>query len=353
MRARGAGMQPEPPYISAKIFDGFAPFLAERGVDLASLLDALDIDPQSFLNLNFDMHLSQVAALLELAAQEANDPCLGLHWAEAFTPGATGAFGYLLLNAGTLREAMQAVAHYLNLVVHPAKVSFEEEADQGALRWYLSSLTTTSTTQYVSFSVAATVLRLRAVAGPSWIPLAVELTPRELPCTETVRRIFGPNVYFSSRINAVCADRQSLDIKSATSDRRLFDLIGQLGEHLLDQRPSRADIVTQCQKSIVNRLRDGEATLEKAALDLDLPARALQSKLALEDTTFEALLQDTRKDLAIGYLRESDLTLTDIALLLGFSELSAFSRATQRWFGMSPRAYRQELRKIATKSLDA
>ena len=137
-------MQPEPPFISAKIFEGFEAFLADRGVDLSALLRPLNIDPQSFLDLNFDMHLSQVAALFELAAQETHDPCLGLHWAEAFTPGATGAFGYLLLNAGTLREAMQAVARYLNLVVHPAKVNFEEEDEQGVLRWYLSSLTTTS-----------------------------------------------------------------------------------------------------------------------------------------------------------------------------------------------------------------
>ncbi len=337
------------PLISAKIFDGFDAFLSERGVGLGPLLEASGIEPDLFADPTGHLSLTQATALFELSAQQTRDPCLGLHWAEGLMPGSTGVFGYAILNAATLREAMQAVARYLTLVVHPATVNFEEDAIRGILRWHLSSLTTNSTTQYVGFSVAATVLRLRAVAGPGWSPLAVELTHRELPCGETVRRIFGPNIEFNAPVNSVCADPESLDRKSITSDPRLFDLIEQLGQHQLDQRPA-TDVVAQCSREIVRNVRNSPVSLETIADNLGLTARALQSKLAQAGSTFDAVLQDTRKDLAIGYLRESDLTLTDVALLLGFSELSAFSRATHRWFGMPPSAYRQELRGIRPKA---
>jgi AraC-like DNA-binding protein len=337
-------MQPEWPIVSAKVFEGFEAFLKQLGVDLAPLLKPAGIDPVIFAGLNTDLPLQHVSALFELAAQAAGDPCLGLHWAEAFAPGSTGVFGYSILNAATLREAMQAAARYLGLVVHPARVSFVETAEGGALQWHLPSLTATSTTQYVAFSVAATALRLRAVAGPGWVPCAVELTHRELPCSDTLRRIFGSRIAFNAPINSIQADPTSLDLKTTHADRRLFNLIEQLGEHMLAQRATPHDIVALCQKAIVDGLNQSDVTLERAAESLQMAPRTLQSKLAQSGTTFDALLQETRKELAVGYLRESDLSLTDIAILLGFSELSAFSRATQRWFGVPPSTYRQQLR---------
>lgn len=343
-------MQPVPPVISAKVFAGFEAYLEARGAALAPLLPATGIHPSSLVECDADLPLTQVSSLFELAAQETQDPCLGLHWAEAYTPGATGAFGYLILNAATLRKAMQAIARYLCLIVHPSMVSYEEGPDHGVLRWHLTSLTSSSTTQYVGFSVAAAVLRLRFVAGQAWSPLRVELAHRELPCSATARRIFGANVRYNASENAVYADKASLDRKSSSSDKRLFEVIEKLGEHLLSQRSASSDFVNQCQKAIIASLNHGEATLETTAEYLGVTARSVQTKLSQFGTTFDALLQDTRKELAIGYLRESDLTLTDIAMLLGFSELSAFSRATQRWFGMPPRVYRQELRRMATGS---
>lgn len=344
-------MQTEMPVISARIFEGFEPFLAAKGVALVALLNAIGIDPSYRNDLSCEVPLKDVSAVFELAAQEAGDPCLGLHWAEALEPGVTGVFGYSILNAGSLREAMVAAARYLSLVVHPARIVYLEEAGEGVLSWQLSSLATTSTTQYVGFSVAATVLRLRIVAGPAWSPSLVELTHRELPCSETLRRIFGANVQFNAAGNAIHADAKSLELMAQHRDPRLFEMMELLGDRLLAERASPADIVSQVQKTMVDGLIHGEVTLESAAGTLGLAPRTLQSKLTSLGTTFDTLLQETRKNLAIGYLRESDLTMTDIAHMLGFSELSAFSRATQRWFGMPPSAYRQELRRIATPAM--
>jgi AraC-like DNA-binding protein len=343
-------MQPDLPVISARVFEGFEAFLAAKGVALVPLLNAVGLDPEHLNDPSCDLPLKEVSAVFELASQEARDPCLGLHWAEAYAPGATGVFGYSILNADSLREAMQAVARFLSLVVHPARISYSEGPDTGVLSWHLSSLTTTSTTQYVGFSVAATTLRLRCVAGQSWQPSTVELTHRELPCTETLKRIFGPHIQFNAPINAIHTDKKSLDLKAKNRDPRIFEMMQLLGNRLLAERAGPADIVAMCQKVIVDGLSHGEVTLEAASEALDMAPRTLQAKLANSDTTFDTLLQATRKDLATGYLRESDLTMTDIALLLGFSELSAFSRATHRWFGMPPSTYRQQLRGKSVKS---
>ena len=342
-------MQPEHPKVSIKIFEGFQQFMATKGCALAHLLDATGIPPATFENPNGTLPLNQVSALFERAALEARDPCLGLHWAEAYAPGGSGVLGYVVLNAGTLREAMQAVARYLSLVLDPVRLSFKEADGTGVLSWYLPALTETSTTQYIAFSTAVILLRLRAVTGPSWQPVQVELSHRELPCSATIERIFGPNVSFNASTNAIHADAESLDIKACNRDPRIFEMMELLGSRLLAERAVREDFVSQTQRAIVDQLSKGEVTLEGAAETLGLSPRTLQSKLTSSETSFDALLQETRKNLAIGYLRESDLSMTDIALMLGFSELSAFSRATQRWFGMPPSTYRQQLRGQGSK----
>jgi len=314
-------------------------------VALSALLEAADIDPALLADQDATLPLTKIAALFEFAAQTTQDPCFGLNWAEAYEPGATGAFGYLVLNARSLREAMKTVAHYLSLVIDPAHVTYIEDASQGSLSWHLPAVTTASNAQYIAFSAAATTLRLRGVAGSSWSPIAVELSLRELPCTETVRRIFGSNVHLSAPINAIHAGIESLSLKAAGSgDQRLFEIMEQLGQRLLAERAAPSDLVTDCQKAIINRLSQGDVTLDLIAGSLVLTPRTLQGRLAQANETFDGLLQETRKELATGYLRDTDLPMTDIAHLLGFSELSVFSRAVQRWFGVTPSAYRQLLR---------
>ena len=71
--------------------------------------------------------------------------------------------------------------------------------------------------------------------------------------------------------------------------------------------------------------------------------RTLHRRLAAEGTSFQRLLDDTRRELAQHYLGQRNLSLADIAYLLGFSDQSSFFRAARRWFGSSPRDYRIRL----------
>jgi AraC-like DNA-binding protein len=94
---------------------------------------------------------------------------------------------------------------------------------------------------------------------------------------------------------------------------------------------------------IIRRLPDGEPQRPKIASLLGLSERTLQRRLAAEGTAFERLLDDTRRELARHYLGQRNVSLTDIAYVLGFSDQSSFFRASRRWFGSSPRYYRGRL----------
>jgi len=99
--------------------------------------------------------------------------------------------------------------------------------------------------------------------------------------------------------------------------------------------------VETVERLIVERLAKGEASLETAATELGLSPRSLSRKLSELDTSFNGLVGSLRKDLALRYLQESSLSLTEIAFLLGYSEISTFTHAFKRWTGNTPTASRR------------
>lgn len=338
------------PTVQAFVFDRFDQFAHQKGLDFDDLLRAEGLVREQLAGTESVLPLNAVARILERAAEASGDPCLGLHWAEAYPASARSIIGYCLLNAKSVRDAVRAVARYVNLHLDPVDVRFEEAEGIGRLEWRFSAAFSAPRTQYASFAMTMLIIRLRHSAGPQWMPMGVELEHRELPCRDEVLRILGPNVKFNCIGNALQIRETILNRRSHDADVNLFNLIRQLAERLLAERPATSDIVHQTERAIVDCIESGNLTLEEISGAMGTPPRTLQNKLAAAGTNFETVLQETRQRLAECYLRDTDLPLTEIAILLGFSELSAFTRAAGRWFGAPPSVHRFQARQSASSS---
>ena len=97
----------------------------------------------------------------------------------------------------------------------------------------------------------------------------------------------------------------------------------------------------QVEQLIRDFLSTGNCTIAHIAKFLSVSVRTLQNRLDAEHTSFQLLLDKVRKEMAIGHLSRNDMQLTELAYLLGYSELSAFSRVFKRWYGVSPRTWRR------------
>ena len=332
------------PIVRASVLIGFDIFLQQRGIDAKTLYANAGLPTPELIDLETDLSGNAVAQLFDDASRAANDPCIGLAWAEAFPIGGTGLVGYLLLNSPTIGAAMGTVARYAVLFRQPMIVQFEENDDGGLLWWRWPEALTAPFTQYGAFSLALFILRLRMVTEPKWEPLSVELQGEPLTCKEKVRQMLGPNVQFGSDRNAVQVDTMTLNTPIPTADPLLRPILEKLGEQLIAEAPALDDIASVVRNAILDILPLRRASLEDVATHLGLSGRTLQTRLAQALTTFESVLSETLKSRAEHLLRTTDLSLTDIAILLGFSELSAFTRASQRWFGRAPSAQRQLLK---------
>ena len=121
-------------------------------------------------------------------------------------------------------------------------------------------------------------------------------------------------------------------------------LIEQAGKYLksLNYGDNSGDtIAAQLTGKLADLMAAGEANADSACRALKLSRRTLQRRLKAERTSFQRVLQEVRADLAVRYLRDARLKALDIAMLLGYSNISSFTTAFKSWYDMPPSEYRQ------------
>jgi AraC-like DNA-binding protein len=337
-------MQDQNPVVQAGLLSGLDRFLESRGIDAEQLFARSGLDLKMARDPEKQISLNGVTQLFENAAAVTGDPCFGLSWAEAFPVGGTGVFGYLVTNSQSVDEALNTAAKFAGLLRQPFEVHYDKDAEGALLWWCWPESVHDPKKQYTSFSLALLVGRLRQLTKSDWEPVFVELPHEPLACRQKAERVFGSNVQYHGERAAVRVDLKTLSERLPKADVMLKPILQRLGERMIADMPSNVDATAATTAAIRAQLPERRASLELVAEKLGLSSRTLQSRLANEGTTFEALLNEARKSRAEELLRDTDLPLTEIAIILGFSELSSFTRAAQRWFSQTPSARRQKLR---------
>lgn len=283
---------------------------------------------------------NKLVPLFEKLADDLGNPAFGLDYAKSFPLGGTGAFGYVLSHSKDMRSAVLAIARYTRIIMPAVDVRYERIEDGGHLSWSYPLELSSPNIQFNSFVAALVVLRLRNMLSPGWYPKGVELAHREPGAHVKYSALFGPGLHYDRPANRFTFCDANLDRGNQSADPRLFAVVKQLADILLQFQTTGVDFRAAVSNAIVRVLGVDAPSLNAVSEHMALGARTVQRRLANEGTSFEAVLSDTRRRVAERLLRETDLPLTDIAFMLGFSELSAFTRAGKRWHGMPPRQFR-------------
>jgi AraC-like DNA-binding protein len=337
-------MRAKQPLIHASVLDAVRPLVAKHGIDFETLLAEAGIPNTPRRDESAFLPLDPVCRLLEDLARRLDDPAFGLHCAEAYPVRASGVFGYILLNAGVVRDAIEVIGRYNRLVLWPIEFEHTETEEGAELSWRYPASLVAPRVQFNCAIAAVFVLRLRLILGQDWAPQLVELDHREPGASPEFARIFGRNVRFNGDSNRIVVLAHDLSKRPPDADPMLYRILRQHGDTLLAARENHRDLPTQIRAEIGQRLGVTAPTLEAVAAALRLSPRTIQRRLRQLGTSFEKQVTETRQANAERLLRDTDLPLTEIAFLLGFSELSAFTRAAHRWFGVSPSVFRARLR---------
>lgn len=271
--------------------------------------------------------------LVDCAAVFSN-PALGLKLGRRVTAAHFGVLGYILLSCGTLAAALQRLQKFERLIYDVNPMAVAVTGDQVVLSWGVERGRPGSLVDETA--IAALVQFCRDMLGneelcPSKIEF-VNSAPDDLAPYEAY---FGCPVFFERTATTVSLQAHWLQKSLRSPDSGLIQILEAQAESQLKDLQDD-DWATQVRGVLVQELRHGCPNLELVANKLNVSSRTLHRRLADEQTSFAKLLMATRKQLAENYLCDPALQLSEIALLLGYSEQSAFSRAYREWTNQTP-----------------
>ncbi len=336
------------PMILSNSLKGLAEYLElKSSLSFDAMLERAGIDVRPPWDDEKRIPLDKYASLLEMVAVEADEPCLGLEFARGFPDRVGGVLGFLIASAADLRSFMHCLHRYARLQIEALSLTYSEANGLLHIVWEYDASFIGPRKQLTEFLMALFVFRANKVFGGHISPLAAEFEYRDTGCTDRYRSVFGTHLRFGSTQNSLTTradilSRRNISANPDTAD--LFKLMRRLAEEELQKSTVEHDIVAQLRQQIGRHLAHEVLQLDTVASRLEMTGRQLQAQLKRRETTFEIEFGRVREQLAARYLRDTDMTMTDIALMLGFSELSSFTRAARAWFQMPPSVYRAQTR---------
>ncbi len=328
------------PRVSTRLVRPVVRLLREAGAPIGALVHhGVDIDDP-------DARVPHrvVTALLEQAALGCGDDALGLHAAEHLRPGDLDALEYAAASSATVREAILTTNRCLRLLHDAAELSLEVGASTAAwrVRFPASAPRCPQVAEYV---LGILVVLGRRHAGRSMLRGGEARFVHQRPRSVAEHwRILGVEPRFGQAHDALVFPATSLDLPLPRSDPALKGVLERVIDERLGRLPVRDDIGAQVRRLLDAELPGGEPTIEHLAARLRVSSRTLRRRLDELGTSHRDLLADLRRERALEYLDDPSLAIDEAALLLGYSDVTAFHRAFKRWTGMSVSRYRESRR---------
>ncbi|MEV0251309.1 AraC family transcriptional regulator [Nocardia sp. NPDC050712] len=322
---------------------GFRAVVAELGGHAEELAAAVGLPIAALDADDILVPDDAMAAVLELAAHRLDCADLGLRIAYRQDLDMLGPLALAIRNSPTLADALECTSRYLFVHARSLSLTMEPDpyADRGvvALRYGVQPGLPTPV-QGTDLGLGFLHRTIQRLAGDRYGLRSVELPYHPQAPLRTYEDFFGAPVRVG-RSAAVLRVPGNLTGKSLSGgDENLHRLaIAFLAEQA---RHAGVSLVPQVRAAIQQLLGTTPPEIGIVAKLLTLHPRTLQRRLAAEDTTFAAILDDVRRDEARRYLSTTDMPMTQIASLLGLSEQATFTRCCRRWWGLTPSAARRE-----------
>jgi AraC-like DNA-binding protein len=270
----------------------------------------------------------------------SNDPALALHVAERLPRGAYRAVEYLAAHAPTLGAAYSKIADYFSVIDATTELVIDSEAEHvqfGPRRVSADP----STYPAIEYMLAACHLRVRDMTGVEHRPIAIDFAASPQPHTEEIERVFGCAVHWNADAHRLWFKVDDWNKPTTQPDPALLTVLEDHARILRERHPSSTSLLQTLDQVLEGAWQSGEPTLDATARSLGMSSRSLQRRLREEGSAFSERVDDARRRATLRWLRCPEVSLAEVAYLVGFKEQASLTRAVQRWTGHSPRELRR------------
>lgn len=324
--------------LAASLLIDFIGHLERRGIDAARVHRAAQLDPAALYTPDARVPAAAMERLWVAGEALTGDADIGLHAAEAYNPGALGIVGYVILSCRHAGEALERLARYAPLLNEGLQVRLVHapgltRCEFGANPRRDSFLQRTPR-QAIETLAAGIVLTLARLSNGATRPLAVHLRHAAPADAREHRRLLGPELRFEQADNAVIYRAEALAASLLSADPALLAVFdGDAAARLarLAQQDEPLGTTEALRALLATRLKGVVPPLAELAQLLGTSERSLQRRLRDEGSSYRELVDAVRRTLAPRWLAQPGVSATEVAFLLGYSELSAYTRARRRW----------------------
>jgi AraC-like DNA-binding protein len=322
---------------------GLIDFAAARGADRAALLAMVGLVGEPAPDPNRRVPLAHYAAMMREAARQCDDPALAIHFSEATQFADLSIVGLIGYAAETMRDALDQLNRFGRLVTDIAVNGpnrFVLAEDNGGLWLTDNRIDEPPFPELTESTFVRMVAGTRQFGDTPFVSRA-EVTHADRGVSTAFAEALGAPVRFGAGRNALRVSVEWQGYRVALYPRYAFSLFCAHADRLLAALDADQSVAGQVERAILPVLHTGKVSAGAVARQLGLSDQGLYRALRAEGTTFEDLLAALRHRFAQAYLAHDRTSLKEIAYLLGYSDVSAFSRAFARREGVPPGAYRE------------
>jgi AraC-like DNA-binding protein len=326
--------------------------LASTQMILWNILESYNKDPAAvFKQAGLDIekmripgaryNKDKVAKLWEKTAQLIEDPCFGLAAATSWHPSFLGTLGYAMLASSSLRMTLERIVRFFGIISSVNAGELIEDHVNKTLTFNFIYKDWEPLPIHREDAALALILSvLRGNYQQAFAPVSVSFKHNNRGCLKRYSDFFRSPVTLNAPTSSLTLSLEIADQNLLSGNKELATLNDQIMSQYLNDLDD-TNLSKKVQSIIIEHLPSGNISVEAVADQLAVSSRSLQRQLREEGQSFTSLLDKSRREIALQYVKNHQFELTEVAFLLGFSDLSTFSRSFKRWTGYSPEQYRK------------
>lgn len=328
------------PLVRTRSIEGFADAVTELGFDAEPILARVGIAAGALRTRPEDwISCAAVYRAYEIAAAETRCDTFGLRFGQQRQLSFMGPLYLIMEHSPDLESCLRTVSRFLSIQNTGIGLRLDLGEEEATLQYLMMPQLRRWANQWMEESLMYMLRSCRNYLGPNYVPRLISMRHGAISNNSTYTKFFDAPVRTSAAMDAVTLRREDLAVPNP---RRNDELLKVVNTYLHDYAaPSAEDFVGTVTALLRRALASGHFSLATVADQLGSHSRTLQRRLRDHGCTFEDLLDDVRSQTARRYLKTGHLPITQIAQLLGYSEQSAFNHAFRRWYGQSPKEWRQ------------
>lgn len=321
--------------VAAGLARGLFDFAVTKGAEPTKLADAAGVRIADLADQDRRVRYSSYVALMHAAKRLTGDPALALRFGDAVDMAQMSIVGLIGTSCGTVAEGLAQMNRYSKLVVDVGlgeRHRLQRDADG---IWFIHE---NPDADFPELTESAFARIARGARTFTKLPVlkAVHFRQKQPVYRAAFDEIFPVPVTFGSDKNAILGDAGILEQPVALQPRYVFGILSERADALMQQLENSKTTRGRVEGLLVPILHTGGVSIDKVAPKLGMSRWTLARKLKAENVTFERVLDELRRRMALDYLAAGKVSVNEAAYLCGFSESAAFSRAVKRWTGRTP-----------------